>query len=73
MLSITAITSTIFCDSVEISRMVVTASPTITLPWFAICAALSASSLAVRAFSAVCRTIDVICSMLAAVSCNEAA
>ena len=73
MPSITLIISAIFCELVEISRIVCTTLSTTLPPRCAVSEALNARWLAWRAFSAFCFTVAVSCSMLAAVSSSEAA
>ncbi|CSF43380.1 Uncharacterised protein [Shigella sonnei] len=73
MPSITLIISAIFCELVEISRIVCTTLSTTLPPRCAVSEALNARWLAWRAFSAFCFTVAVSYSMLAAVSSSEAA
>ncbi len=73
MPSITPMISDTVRDDELISRMVATTSVTTAPPWVATAEALSASWLAWRALSAFWRTIEVISSMLDAVSSSELA
>ena len=73
MPSITPMISVTVREAVLISRMVRTTSDTTVPPCCATSEALSASWQAWPALSAFCRTIEVICSMLAAVCCSELA
>ncbi|MNR16895.1 hypothetical protein D3C85_1335270 [compost metagenome] len=65
--------SAILRELSEMPCMVLTTCPTATPPRRATSMLLAANWLACRALSAFWRTVDVSCSMLAAVCCNEAA
>ncbi|MOA35741.1 hypothetical protein D3C78_1572150 [compost metagenome] len=71
--SITLMMLAICSELAAMPCMVSTTSATTARPLPTVSEASLASVLAVRALSAFCCTVEVICSMLAAVSCNEAA